>query len=822
MAFDLPDLITEIAFTADLTTEQWTDVSADVMKRQPVTIDPGDPTSNTGVTTTQFTLRNTSRKYDPLHTSFANLGPQNRVRHLARAATASVTDTFTGADGATPTGWTDVSAPGAGASAQINANRYRFVSGTTTYGYARARLSAAVPVDLDVQLTVNIAALSEQYPAIFVRGSTTWSSDNLNSSYAVELHVGSNLLVIYRIDGAGGQTQIASGAVTWTAATWNVRVRAVGSLIQAKAWTGTEPATWTAEVRDATHTGTALGLGFTGGNNTVSDTVYFDDLTVRQVWPLFFGYIDGWPQDYDRGNTQATVSVTATDALGALDVVNLKSAVDELLDTVTVRHRYLLDEATDGTVADLSGGKDGQVTDTGVEFGGDPLTIFHDGSVMFDGTGQVQIPETFLNEITAYSVSFLFRTPQQASSTPVGVNTLAHPSDPLSPTGLTSTIDPTNNELDWFLNAAGSTPIRSTSFPTSPANNRTHHVLLIRNDDVVDIWLDGVHVVDSFASGEGTNLHPFPSKIQVGNYLTTTFVGEVADLIVFTTALSDDQASELATAYLTGFADDTAAQRIARILDYAQWPGETNLEAGDARCAPDTLEGGAVAQLRTVADTEQGRLFADPYGRITLHTRTHNVTAARSTSLQATFSDDAAAMTSTGATDIPIHTGGLRFDYDWRSVVAEATVSSPALPSDVTYADAAAKARYGRLAPQATSIATVARSAGEARLIGQYVVDRSSTARMRSDGWTVSLRRKAAALATILGLQVGDRVRLERTPQGVGSQIQQTQFLERIGHTITGDEWHVHFAGSPAEPEASTVYWVLGTSALGTDTRLHY
>lgn len=74
----------------------------------------------------------------------------------------------------------------------------------------------------------------------------------------------------------------------------------------------------------------------------------------------------------------------------------------------------------------------------------------------------------------------------------------------------------------------------------------------------------------------------------------------------------------------------------------------------------------------------------------------------------------------------------------------------------------------------------------------------------------------------MLGLDVGSKVVVKRTPAGSGitQTIQKTCFVESVQHTVTKTDWTVTFQMSPAD--AYLAVWTLDTSALDQTTTLVY
>jgi hypothetical protein len=77
---------------------------------------------------------------------------------------------------------------------------------------------------------------------------------------------------------------------------------------------------------------------------------------------------------------------------------------------------------------------------------------------------------------------------------------------------------------------------------------------------------------------------------------------------------------------------------------------------------------------------------------------------------------------------------------------------------------------------------------------------------------------------SVLARDLGDKVIVRRRPPGGGATLEQKSFLEGISHDAYpahadgGGPWRIVFNLSPTD--RATDYWVLGTSVLGTSTRV--
>jgi hypothetical protein len=90
---------------------------------------------------------------------------------------------------------------------------------------------------------------------------------------------------------------------------------------------------------------------------------------------------------------------------------------------------------------------------------------------------------------------------------------------------------------------------------------------------------------------------------------------------------------------------------------------------------------------------------------------------------------------------------------------------------------------------------------------------------VRFDRMVVRPAGQPTAWPTLLGLELGSKVTITRTP-AQGTTIVRTCFVESVEHAVTRDDWTVTMQLSPGE--AYTNAWVLDTSALDVNTTLVY
>jgi hypothetical protein len=122
--------------------------------------------------------------------------------------------------------------------------------------------------------------------------------------------------------------------------------------------------------------------------------------------------------------------------------------------------------------------------------------------------------------------------------------------------------------------------------------------------------------------------------------------------------------------------------------------------------------------------------------------------------------------------------------------------------------DAASITAHGQ---RAVSVQTEVPDLEQARSIAAGIVYLRKTPRSRAMPVSVSLT-DTSTFASLLSLEVGDRVAVKITPMSVGSAITQTLHVEQVNWSISLSEWVVEVGGPPTPPAG---WFILGTSSLG-------
>jgi hypothetical protein len=215
-----------------------------------------------------------------------------------------------------------------------------------------------------------------------------------------------------------------------------------------------------------------------------------------------------------------------------------------------------------------------------------------------------------------------------------------------------------------------------------------------------------------------------------------------------------------ANEYAAAPPSEGSAVRVARVLDDAGWPAALRLlDPGTQTLAADTdLKTSHLQHLQDVAEAELGAAFVDGPGNFVLHDRDHRATAARSTTSQATFGDDAA-----GA-ELP-YLPSILPDQDVQRVVNHITATSGAAsPVPQVVSDATSISRYFK---RARSYTTLHSTDAAALTFAQLLLARLKEPNLELDRLEIDPSRDPRLWPVLLALEISDRVTVNRRPQGM-------------------------------------------------------
>lgn len=565
-----------------------------------------------------------------------------------------------------------------------------------------------------------------------------------------------------------------------------------------------------------------------------------------QTYQIANGWTDSWPQTSSRKMASTTLKASGPFRFLARDKIDDVYADAVLADSPSAYYR--LGDSKAHTLSDSSGnGHHGFWTPEFIDVGTSGALIDSADAATelpsLPTRAVAVIPSTVLSTLRGFSIEWWSRFDKIPEQSALGV-----PELPLTDTpallldgggvqvALGSDASPYAGALLVMVQQApllsgGGVPINITStinepdgVPRTVCDGVAHHVVFTFNTGGTagEIWVDGdLAGTPSSIVYTIANVAPFgPFRLnEAGAWGGGAVVDELA---FYDTPLTFSQIAAHRAAGLRAGAGDLTGDRISRVLDLIDWPATLrDITSGQTILSESKAVGEVpLTYLRLVAETEQGVLSEghDDDGKIRFQDRSGRLSDPRSATVQTLFSDDPTDIASNNAvvyTDVGLPT-------DDRPVANIVTVQWPG--TEVVATDQASVDTYGEI-PH--SVDTILTSRDEAENLALWLLDEQSAAtanRVQSVTLTPSAMNGTAAdraWTACLKSKVGDRVQVRHTPTGSGTEIDHEAWIIGIEHKADSGAGHWETVLRLA-PATTASYWLLGTSQLGTDTRLMF
>ena len=544
-----------------------------------------------------------------------------------------------------------------------------------------------------------------------------------------------------------------------------------------------------------------------------------EPLAISQT-PLFFGFVDGWAQQYVHPS-DATTTVTASDAFKVLNLISLPSLWDNEIRSDAPTHWFKLSEETGSLAVDATN----TVTGFSWETVAGAVTTVQSADGLI--AGSVEGAASISNDR-----GLRFRP------------SLPHPVDPV-------TGNPGARTLEFWFSTSMST---LGSYGMIKIGNRNYAMgagLIVDADGIgtLRVW-QGVLTTSSILEwsstivvndgaphhvviplyGESASPKVFPhldgqvmtagttrtwesqrTADTIGLPMTQTdggdlnkkFEGVIDEVIVHPGTFT---AAHILKHYQIGSgvlgAGERTDERITRVLDLIEWPADgRNLDAGDSTVQA-LLAGDATALslIQQCELAEQGLLFIAPDGRVRFVSRTSLATGSYYTT-PFTFTDDGD----------PTHYGysNLEFTYD-DQLIYNRVIVGRAGGSTFQFDDLVSQGKYFIRSNELTDL--IVQEDQLVRSFGQDRLARYNDPKVRVSSISFTPRQGGDFIYDfVLQTDVGRPIIVERTPQGVGSQIVEELRVEGIRMDIGPDRFDVQYSLSPAPPD----YFILDSSTQG-------
>jgi hypothetical protein len=299
-----------------------------------------------------------------------------------------------------------------------------------------------------------------------------------------------------------------------------------------------------------------------------------------------------------------------------------------------------------------------------------------------------------------------------------------------------------------------------------------HAALTLTSGGVLTLYLDGASA--GTASSVALLTAPLTRfNIAANDFVVgfAPFVGTLSHATSYSSALSAGRVASHA-AVLTGFSETTAA-RFTRLASYAGATVNTPNNSGQLMSTQDTSGQSVLDALQSVADAESGVMFADGTGVLQLQGRSYRT-------LKTTATLALPAEEPSEDTTIP---------YDTSQLINQVTVTRTG-GAEQTYTDPSFSSASGP-GPFPMSLDMAVADDASALSRAQWLVNKYKTAAPRITDLTVDPFASITTPASILSLNIGDRVSLVLPSQkwsGSGDYV-----IEGWSESVAVDTWSITY-----------------------------
>lgn len=221
----------------------------------------------------------------------------------------------------------------------------------------------------------------------------------------------------------------------------------------------------------------------------------------------------------------------------------------------------------------------------------------------------------------------------------------------------------------------------------------------------------------------------------------------------------------------------TTGARVSAVLDMPSvgWPADQrDISTGQSVLGNDVFEGNALDYLQTVTTSEQGELFISKTGDLTFRDR---LAATPTSDSLVTFADDGTGIDYTLTA----------VNYGTELLINTAEVTSAA--GTAVASNNRSRLSYG---VSAESITTLVNSQEQLDNLADFIVSKYADPEYRFGAIRVNLNSiPSGDKATVLGLELGDVIKIVFTPNNIGDPIEQFGEVIRLDNQITRDRHDV-------------------------------
>lgn len=512
-------------------------------------------------------------------------------------------------------------------------------------------------------------------------------------------------------------------------------------------------------------------------------------------YPVFRGFIAGWPASFEQGGKFGTVSLQCFDALSLMAQEQMPDLLYDYTQTLLPYAYWRLNDPPGNTFLDVAvGPKPVGVSQWNMtKASGTQFKPYQPAGAGITGTSadlSLSIYTALTGQTTAVSGNLTFS--MWMVTPPVGSSTILYfTCNGIPITDKFLVFFQSSGNVSGQLSNGANTYLRTT---TSNALNdaRWHHfAFTVSATQVLKIYVDGVDqaTTTSTVGTMGTTYIANPQQINLQSQA-------MQEVVMLPGTLTDAQ---IAAIYNFGIANivETSAARFSRLIALTNFSTSlttvtTTPVASVSAISPDGFN--MASELNLVNNAEGGVMFVGKDGQINFQDRQYVYSNTKSNTSQATFA--------TGS--IPYQPDvQIAYDGDTLRNAIQVTFSGG---GSIAANNATSIAAYGRNAiSYETQLSTVSEAVDlgtyEAVVNGQLLSDVSPI--------SVGVTANTANWNTLMGLELCERFTVTVNPS-VGSQFSQIELINSIEHHIEPGRWQMVVDGSARY----TAWFILDVSLL--------
>ena len=515
-------------------------------------------------------------------------------------------------------------------------------------------------------------------------------------------------------------------------------------------------------------------------------------------YPVFRGFVAGWPPVWTDAGRDSTVTLSCFDALGLLASNTLPTTyANAYITSLSPRHWWRMDDPvgyfqTTATIRDYGSLPNNLTTNTSTFQGGE----------LASGLSQQSITSTgFVNGALGVGTDVL-QSANTTSDVTIAYWVKSEASDSNASNALIATAGFANVELSQFTANGGSYGKITAAIYTAgnfttwlsvnayePSN--VYHLAFTynRGTGVGTIYVNGI--ADTAAPSTIVGFTTVPA-----NEVVSLSQGSFAQVLVFSRVLTQTEIRTIVN-FSQAQVSETTSARVSRII--AETPFSASLVSTPASPVSTVLDisPGAVkaaSELQTVADSEYAPLFVDRSGTVTLYNQNQIRTQTRSVVSQGTYGAGGIAI----GPDVAIA-------YDGDSMRNEASIQM----SGQGFYNQDNTTSQNTFGVAEESLTTQVQTFANAIGIANIVTGWGGQVYPKADPFDVVLS-PTADWSNALNRELNDRITLVIQPP-TGSAINTQMLLSSIRHSVVPGEWRTTFEGSARW----AAVFILNKSTLG-------